>query len=136
MFLKSQSKFIKIKENEGEIMFTEKLADLKHGMTLNDFASTLVCGVDENGNKIMCDYYKIVNLDGKIIVVFGSDATAPHSEYLCTDFAVKDNNNLACEKTIEKVTEQWTDFLFMTFGENYSTAYLNNKISDNNQFTI
>ena len=112
-------------------MFTEKLADLKHGITLNDFASTLVCGVDENGNKIMCDYYKIVNLDGKIIVVFGSDATAPHSEYLCSDFAVRDNYNLASEKTIEKITEQWTDFLFMNFGEKYSTAYLNNKISNN-----
>ena len=34
-------------------MFTEKLADLKHGITLNDFATTLVCGVDENGNKII-----------------------------------------------------------------------------------
>lgn len=117
-------------------MFVEKILRLNNSLALNDFASTLICGKDENDKPIFCDYFQVIKVYDDFAILFGSSSTTPHSEYLCTDFAVKDNNNLACEKTIEKVTEQWTDFLFMTFGENYSTAYLNNKISDNNQFNI
>lgn len=114
-------------------MFIEKLVGLKYSLKLNDFASTLACGVDENGNKIMCDYYQVVEIGDDLAISFGSNLNVPHSKYICTDFSVTDKNNLASHKSLEKVTEQWTDFLLLNFGEQYSTAYLNNKISNSPQ---
>lgn len=117
-------------------MFVEKILRLNNSLALNDFASTLICGKDENDKPMFCDYFQVIKVYDDFAILFGSSSTTPHSEFICSDFEMFDRNNIASEKLLDDAKQKWFDFLTSAFGEKYVDEYFKYNLNNETSFQI